>query len=208
VSISADVRHPDLLTIAGFFGKKYGMTRPHLIAKLIFAAAGIHFLMYFLSGIVSIVVTLHQNSPPETLTIRMSIIAAQLVITFALSLILLFRSDWLIKIIAGQTLDQCEKISSRWIIAGFGMTTCFCGLLILYYRIYLLSYYIPIIIKGPNISSYMTIQGQSSEVSAKIFVTILTEIAKWIIAIYLIFGASHYVRWQMRTTAVKQGVKI
>jgi hypothetical protein len=164
--------------------------------------------MYFLSGIVSIVVTLHQNSPPETLTIRMSIIAAQLVITFALSLILLFRSDWLIKIIAGQTLDQCEKISSRWIIAGFGMTTCFCGLLILYYRIYLLSYYIPIIIKGPNISSYMTIQGQSSEVSAKIFVTILTEIAKWIIAIYLIFGASHYVRWQMRTTAVKQGVKI
>jgi hypothetical protein len=54
----------------------------------------------------------------------------------------------------------------------------------------------------------MTIQGQSSEVSAKIFVTILTEIAKWIIAIYLIFGASHYVRWQMRTTAVKQGVKI
>jgi hypothetical protein len=108
------------------------MTRPHLIAKLILAAMGVYFLMHFLSGIVSIVVTSRQNYPPETLTIKMSLVAAKLIITLALSLILLFRSDWLVNIIAGQTLDQCEKASGRWIIAGFRITACFCGLLIIY----------------------------------------------------------------------------
>ena len=184
------------------------MTRPHLIAKLILAAMGIYFLMHFLSGIVSIVVTLHQNCQPETLTIRMSIIAAKLIITLALSLILLFQSDWLVRIIVGLNIDQCEKANGRWIITGFRITACFCGLLILYHRIYLLSYYIPIIIKGPNISSYMTLQGQTSQFSVKILAGLIAETAQWIIAIYLIFGAPHYVRWQVRTSETKQGVEI
>jgi hypothetical protein len=184
------------------------MTRPHLIAKLILAAIGVHFLMHFLGGIISIVVTLRQNCPPETLTIKMSIVVAKLIITLALSLILLFKSDWLVKIIAGQTLDQCEKASSLWIIAGFRITACLCGLLILYRRIDLIFYYVPLIINGPNILSYMTIEGQTSQVSAKTLVAILVEIAKWVIAIYLIFGAPHYVRRQVLTSKVKQGVEI
>jgi hypothetical protein len=184
------------------------MTRPHLIAKLVLAAMGVHFLMHFLSGTGSFFVTLRQNCPPETLTIRMAIVAIQLIITLALSLILLFRSDWLVRITAGQTLDQCEKASNRWIAAGFRITACLCGLLIIYPRIERLDYYVHLIMNGPNISSYTTLQGQTSEVSAKTFAAILVEIAKWIIAIYLLFGASHYVNWQMRKTAVKQGVEI
>jgi hypothetical protein len=184
------------------------MTRPHLIAKLIFAAMGVHFLMQCLGGIGSAVITLSQNYPPETFAIKISIIAAKSVITLAISLILLFRSDGLMRIIAGPDADECEKVSSRWITAGFGVTACFCGLLILYHRIYLLSYYIPIIIKGPNISSYMTLQGQTSQFSVKILAGLIAETVQWIFAIYLISGAPHYVRWQVRTTAVKQGVKI
>jgi hypothetical protein len=184
------------------------MTRPHLIAKLIFAAMGVYFLMHFLSGIISIVVTLQQNCPPETLTIRMFIIAAKLTIILAIALILLSRSDWLVKIVTGPDADQCEKISSQWIIAGFRMTACLCGLLIIYPRIERFDYYVHLFMNGPNISSYMTLQGQTSEVSAKIFVTILTEITKWIIAIYLLLGASHYINWQICKTAAKQGVKI
>ncbi len=183
------------------------MTRPHLIAKLILAAIGIYCLMHFLGGIISIVVTLQQNRPPETLTIRMSIVAAKLIITLAISLILLFRSDWLIKIITGPDADQCEKASSRWITAGFGMTACFCGLLIIYPRIEHLSYYVPLIINGPNILTYFTLEGQTSQFSAKTLAAILVEIVKWTIAIYLIFGALHYVRSQMRVIAVKEGVK-
>lgn len=184
------------------------MTRPHLIAKLIFAAMGIYFLMHFLSGIISIVVTLQQNYPPETLTLRMSIVTARLIITFATSLILLFRSDWLVRIIVGPTIGQCEIASSRWIITGFRITACLCGLLIIYHRIEMLFYYVPTIINGPNILSYMTLGGQTSQVSAKTLVAILVEIIKWVLAIYLILGASHYVHWQMRRIAVKQGVKI
>ncbi|HEY5504115.1 MAG TPA: hypothetical protein VIK28_03085 [Sedimentisphaerales bacterium] len=184
------------------------MTRPHLIAKLILAAMGIGFLMQCLGGIGSAAIMLSQNYLPEAFAIRMTIIAAKSVITFAVSLILLFRSDGLVRIIAGPDTDECEKVSSRWIIAGFRMTACFCGLLIIYHRIYLLSYYIPIIIKGPNISSYMTLQGQTSQFSVKILAGLIAETAQWIIAIYLIFGAPHYVRRQMQVIAVKQGVKI
>jgi hypothetical protein len=208
VSISADVRHLDLLTITGYSGKKYGMTRPHLIAKLILVAIGIRVLMYFLGGIVSIAVTLRQNCPPETLTIRMFIVAAKLITTLALSLILLFRSDWLVRIIAGPDADECEKISSRWIIAGFRMTACLCGLLIIYPRMERFLYYAYIIINGPNILSYFTLEGQTSQFSAKTLAAILVEIIKWIFAIYLIFGAPHYVRWQVRSTEANQGVKI
>jgi hypothetical protein len=164
--------------------------------------------MYFLGGIVSIAVTLRQNCPPETLTIRMFIVAAKLIITLALSLILLFRSDWLVRIIAGPDADECTKVDERWIIAGLRLVACFCGLLILYHRIYLLSYYIPMIIKGPNFSSYMTLQGQTSQFSVKILAGLIAETAQWIIAIYLIFGTPHYVRRQMRAIAVNQGVKI
>jgi hypothetical protein len=153
------------------------MTRPHLIAKLILATMGVYFLMHFLSGIVSIVVAYRQNCPPETLTIKMSLVAAKLIITLALSLILLFRSDWLVNIIVGQTLDQCEKAGGRWIIAGFRITACFCGLLIIYPRIEHLSYYVPLIINGPNISSYTTFQGQSN-LPAKTLVSVLVEITK------------------------------
>jgi hypothetical protein len=184
------------------------MTRPHLIARLIFAAIGVHFLMDFLSGIVSVVAALHQNRPPETLAIQMSIIIAKLIITFAFSLILLFWSDWLVRIIAGPDNDQCEKVSNRWIIAGFRLTACLCGLLIIYPRVEHLFYYVPIIINGPNILSYMTLQGQSSFLSNKTSTAILVEIIKWTIAIYLIFGASHYASWQMRSISTKQGVKI
>lgn len=179
------------------------MTRPHLIAKLILAAIGVHLLMDSLGEIVSIVVTSRQNYPPETLTIRMFIVTVKLIITSAVSMILLFKSDWLVRILVGPNIDQCEKISSRWIIAGFRMTACLCGLLIIYPRIEHLSYYVPLIINGPNISSYTTFEGQST-LSTKTLVSVLVEITKWIIAIYLIFGAPCYASWQMRTIAVKQ----
>ena len=183
------------------------MTRPHLIAKLLLAAAGIHFLMDFLSEIISIIITLQHNYAPEALTIRMFIVIVKLIITLVVSLIFLFKSDWLIKIIVGPLLDQCETVSSRWIITGFRITACFCGLLIIYPRIERFSYYLHLIMSGPDISSYFTLQGES-EVSAKTFTAILIEITKWIIAMYLVFGASHYANWQVQSTAVKQGVKI
>jgi hypothetical protein len=179
------------------------MTRLHLIAKLLLAAIGVHLLMDFLGEIISLVVTSHQNYSPETLTTRMFIIAVKLIFTLVVSLILLFRSDWLARIIGGQTLDQCEIVSTRWIIAGFRMTACFCGLFIIYNRIEYLSYYVSLIINGPNISSYTTFQGQSN-LSTKTLVSVLVEITKWIIAIYLIFGAPCYARWQMRAIEVKQ----
>lgn|GEM_PF-3394774 len=204
MSISADVGHLDLLTIAGYSGKKYGMTRPHLIAKLIFAAMGIYFLLHFLGGIVSSVIMLSQNCSPETFAIRMTIIAAKLIITFAVSLILLFWSDGLVRIITGPDADECEQVDSRWVIAGLRLVACFCGLLVLYHRIELLFYYIPTIIKGPNILSYMTLEGQSSLLSTKTLAITIMEITSWIFAIYLIFGAPHYVRSQMQTITMEQ----
>jgi len=177
------------------------MTRPHLIARLIFAAIGIDFLLHAISSIISVAATLNLNYSREVISLKIFFIILKLLFAFALSLILLFRSDWLIRIVAGTNNDQCEKVSSRWIIAGFRMTACLCGLLIIYRRIDLLPYYTHAI-------STVVPESQSSLFSNKTSVGIFVEIIKWIIAIYLIFGAPHYVRQQMRTIAVKQGVKI
>jgi hypothetical protein len=208
VSISADVRHLDLLTIIGYYGKKYGMTRPHLIAKLIFAAIGVHFLMQSLGGIGSAAIMLSQNYLPETFAIRIAITAAKSVITFAVSMILLFRSDGLVRLIAGPDADECAKVDGRWVIAGLRMTACFCGFLILYRRIDLLFYYIPAFINnGSSILSYMTFEGQSSKISTKALVIIPMETTRWIILTYLIFGAPHYVRLQMRAIRMEQQIQ-
>jgi hypothetical protein len=180
------------------------MTRPHLIAKLIFVAMGVYLLMRSLSKIGSIVITLSSNCPPENFATKILIITIELIITLTLSLILLFWPNGLVGMIAGPDASHCEKVNGRWIIAAFRMTACLCGLFILYRRIELLFFYIPAIIKGPNILSYMTLEGQSSAIPIKQTVGFLVEIAKLIFAIYLIFGAPHYVRWQMRTIKVKE----
>ena len=192
------------MTNIGFLVKQYAMTRPHLIARLILAAMGVYLLMHSLSEIGSAVVRLNQNCPPETFNTRVIIFAVESVVTFILSLILLFRPDGLIRIIAGPDAGLCEKINGSRIIAGLQLTACFCGLLILYPRIERLFYYIPAITKGPNILSYMTLEGQSTVISTRMLVGILVETVKWVFAVYLIFGAPHYVRWQMRTIKVKE----
>ncbi len=182
------------------------MSRPHLIAKLIFAAMGIYLLMRFLTSISSAVWRLYRECPPVKPQWEIPVVTAGLAITLAGSLILLFRSDWLARMVTGPDTNLCEEVDVRWIIGGLRITACFCGLLIIYPRIGYLFYYVPILMNGP-ILSYMTLQGQSSLLSAKTLAGILVEITKWIAAIYLIFGAPHYVRWQMWAIAAKNGVK-
>jgi hypothetical protein len=179
------------------------MTRPHLIAKLILAAMGVYLLMHFLGGVSSDVVPLELKCPPETFTARMLVIVVEAVIALVASLILLFRSDGLARMITGPDANQCEKADGRWTIAALRITACFCGLLILYWRIALLIVNVPAIINGPNILSYMTLEGQSSLLSAQTLARILVEVIKGIFAIYLILGAPHYVRRQMRAIAAK-----
>jgi hypothetical protein len=165
---------------------------------------GGYLLMHSLGGMGSAVVNFSTKCPSETLNTKTFIITTQFVITLTLSLILLFRSDGLVRMIAGPDAGRCEKVDCTWIIAGLRLTACFCGLLILCSHIERLFFYIPAIIKGPNILSYMTLEGQSSVISAKRLAGFLVEVAKLIFAIYLIFGAPHYVRWQMRTIKVKE----
>ncbi|MGB7580941.1 MAG: hypothetical protein WBL85_00650 [Sedimentisphaerales bacterium] len=185
------------------------MTRPHLIAKLILAAVGVNLLMHSLGGIGSAVVMLSQKDLlPEAFAIRVFIIAAKSAITFAVSLILLFRSDGLVRIIAGPDADECAKVDERWTIAGLRMTACFCGLLILYRRIDLLFYYIPAFINGSGVFSYTILERQSSRISStRALIIILAEIAEWILGIYLIFGAPHYVRRQIQAITIEQQPK-
>lgn len=183
------------------------MSRPHLIARLILVATGVYLLMHTLSEIGSAAITLNQNSPPQTPGTKLFIITAQFVTTLTLSLIFLFRPDGIIRMITGPDIGLFEKVDNLWVITGLRMTLCFCGLLILFPRIERLFFYVPAIIKGPNILSYMTLEGQSSVIPVKRTVGFLVEIAKLIVAIYLIFGASHYVRWQMRAIAAKNEVK-
>jgi len=185
------------LTIAGFGRKKYAMTRPHLIAKLILATIGIHFLLHAMSNIISIAAALNPRYASETISPKIFFVILKLLFAFAVSLILLFRSDWLVQIIAGPDTDQCEKVSNQWITAGFRIITCFCGLLIIYHRMELLLYYAHAI-------STVVPENQSSQYLTKILAGIFVEIIEWIIAIYLIFGAPHYTAWQVRTITDKQ----
>ncbi len=184
------------------------MTRPHLIARLFFASMGVYLLMRFLSSIYSAVCRLILKCPQDTFTVSIIITTTTGVVALAVSLILLFKSDGLARMITGPDASQCEKVNCTWIITAFRMMACLCGLLILYHRIGLLFFYVPNIINSENILSYLTLEGQSSQLSSKTLAGILVELTKWFFAIYLIFGAPHYVRRQMRViTANTRGEK-
>ncbi len=171
------------------------MTRPHLIAKLLLAAAGIDFLIDTITNISSIAFILNLNYSHENITARIILAIFKFLIFLSLSFILLFRSDGIARIIIGRDTDQFPQVNKKWIIAGFQMAACFCGLIIIYYRINSLFYYIPIIVNGTNTLSYLTIQGQSLA-STRMIAGVISEIIKWIFGLYLIIGAPQYVNWQ------------
>lgn len=200
------------MTNAGFSVKQYGMTRPHLIAKLILAAMGVYLLMRFMDYIRSFslwyrtIVLQDARIPP------LLIIAITGVIALVASLILLFWSDWFVRLMTGTDTAGCEKVDEYLITAAFRTIACFCGLLILYTPVSLFIVNIPAIITDPDILSYLTVEGQSSLFSAKSLTSFFVELTKGIFGLYLIFGAPHYARWQTKL-AVKQqnqtgGVKL
>jgi hypothetical protein len=185
------------LTNAGFLVKEYAMSRPHLIAKLIFAAAGIYFLMHALGAFHSISTTLQLNSSSDILIYKISLSFIKAVILFVLSMILLFHSNGLITFIIGTQTIQYEIVSKLWIITGFRMTFCFCGLLILINRLDLFLYYFTFFTYSKL--SYTTIQGQTSLLPPTIFTGLIIELIRWFILIYLLAGAPHYLKSQMKT---------
>jgi hypothetical protein len=179
------------------------MTRPQLITKLILAAIGVRLFVWFISIAGSAVFWFDIKSPSGISSISFIIKAVESGLLLAASLVLLFRSDGLARIIAGPDAGQYEKVDVRWIISAFQMTACLCGLLMIYSCITSLFYYVPSIIKGP-ILSYMTLEGQSSLLSPRLLAGGCVQIVDCIIAVYLIFGAPHYVRWQMRKLSAEE----
>ena len=180
------------------------MTRPHLIAKLILAAMGVYLLMQFLPYIRTFSYMHGIIFRPEARISSLLMIAIAGTIPIIASLILLFWSDWLVRLTVGPDTTGCEKVDEYQIKASFRALACLCGLLILYQPISLLIVNFPIIINGHKFLSYMTFEGQSSLLSTKTLVGILVEVIKGIFAVYLIFGAPHYARWLIRKTKAKE----
>jgi hypothetical protein len=179
------------------------MTRPYLIAKLILTAMGVYVLVRFIGAAGSIFLRFGPKFTPENSSMIIFIITAELIILIVVSLILLFRSDDLARIITGPGDDLCDKVNVHSIIAAFRLTACFCGLLLVNSCIARLFYYIPAIFKGP-ILSYTTLQGQMSQISPRLLTGALEGIAYLILAAYLISGAAHYVRWQISKIAINK----
>ncbi|MGA2092143.1 MAG: hypothetical protein ABSH16_01880 [Sedimentisphaerales bacterium] len=183
------------------------MTRPHLIAKLILAAIGIRLFMWFISIASSPFIRLETRYPHEFLSMSFIITFAESLVLLAASMIFLFRSDGLMRMIVGPDADRCPKIDVCWVIASFRIMFCLSGLLMIYSCIMSLFYYIPTIFKGP-ILPYTTLQGQEALLSPKLLAGGFKSIVDCVIAIYLIFGAPHYIRWQLRKMLVKESNQI
>jgi hypothetical protein len=180
------------------------MTRPHLIARLIFAALGVYLLIEFLDYIRDFSLRYGIVFRPETRISSLLIIAIAGAILLTALLILLFRSDWLVRLTIGPDTTGCEKVDEYQIKTSFRTIACLCGLLILYQPISLLIVNFPTIINGQKILSYMTFEGQSSLFSAKSLTIPFVELTKGIIGLYLIFGAPHYIRRQIKPAVKEQ----
>lgn len=183
------------------------MTRPHLIAKLIFFAIGVCLVIYILDYIYSFSFNYSAAIFKKAGISPLFITAAVGIVPLAASLILLFWSERLARLLTDPDAPGCEKVDGYQSTAAFRSIACFCGLLILYTPVSHLIGGIPAVITGPNILSYLTFEGQSSLLSAKSLTRIFVGLTKGVIGLYLAFGAPHYVRWQTKLAIQTNGAK-
>ncbi len=169
------------------------MNNIHTIAKIVLAALGIYIAVTIIPHAIGPVVMLFQQE------LNLSSIALVLfsLTMMAISIALLYyffvrKRDWLAQKVVGKV-DWYEPATDiHWLAAAFRIICVIAGVLFLYRFLIHIAYYLPI----------QTILQMAWD--NKPFARMLKASISWFIllpfGIYLICGAPHFVRWQVKKT--------
>jgi hypothetical protein len=105
--------------------------------------------------------------------------------------VLFYKADWLTERIVGREEPIRRDIS--WLPTAFRLACVFCGILFLY-RV------IPAMISTVQLYLFMQRRGSAVQSPTITGSQILAWIILLLLGLYLLYGAPHFVRWQVRKT--------
>lgn len=159
------------------------MSKMLIIAKAVLTAIGIYVMTIMLKGFLQ-----HIRLIPFVLHAELlhRVLNYSLIFLFGvLAYQLIVRGDrWAHKIIGDTQTNGTEDILP-FAISIYRITTVFCGVLIIYQAISTIEPYIRYFL-NPEIT-----HGHSLTIPG---------LAQWVLGLYLVFGAPHFVRWQANRT--------
>ena len=96
-------------------------------------------------------------------------------------------------------------VSQQWIAAGFRLAMVFCGLLILRREAGFIAKAAVFVVVGPQLLVRMIVYRYVDEaflMSVMEWMRLLADVCRVALGVYLVLGAPHYVRWQMKIAQV------
>jgi len=175
------------------------MTKMHLFAKLVLTTLGIFILLDFLSYL----------ELPSRLTKGYSdavvgpllVTAGSLAPLCILAYYLLFKSDSLARKMVGLTNEDTSDVSRIWVVAGFRLTLFFCGVIIISGSVEFLVRVAGFVIVGPGLIVNMILYkyiDTTFRLGFREWLRLFVDVCRAVLGIYLVLGAPHFVRWQIR----------
>jgi len=181
------------------------MTKYHLIAKIVLVIVGVQILVLLIDSLfLAFVVHRELSNPYKTiLTFSLFIICTLLIVYYVI-----FKDDRLAGWIEGFVAEGEPIVSCLWVIAGLRAAMFFCGVIIIAYNIEFICNVLSFIIEIPA----MIIR---REIFDKAFFYWLfnpyqrnpSDYFKVILAIYLILGAPHILRSQIKRYGYYRSVR-
>lgn len=176
------------------------MNKMQTIARIIFAAIALYIILESIKSIISSFYTLGLGV--ELPLISLFIIFLGIGLTIILIVIvawqLIMRGDkWACKIVA-QAQDYEAEEKTNWLPATYHIIAVGLGILFIWWTIpyiFQLLYYIKLAQPSSN--------GQYRQIYSagyRVLPTLISVIGRLIITIYLLCGAPHFVRWQVKKT--------
>lgn len=176
------------------------MTRMHIIAKIALALIGVRLLvslLYFTSFYMRTVGAGFQIAPFA----RIPAFGVTLLVRCAVVYFLVFRNDWLVKMLVGPEERSAQHADRTWLVVGFRLTLYFCGVMVLAGCIDFLISGVAFIIYGPRVLIDMIIHRYVDDIFAigiYGWLEWLSGLCRTTLGVYLVLGAPHFVRWQMK----------
>lgn len=176
------------------------MTRMHLIARIILTVLGVYLLVQILdSAPMLLQSSTYWHSSDDRFV---SVIPFLLIFPFGFAVIyyLLFTQAGVVRKMVGSTDSVTDLADAIWTATGFRLALVSFGILITARNIDFIVNAVAFLVYGPPVVVQMIVYKYIDKIfdmPLYAWLTIAARLSKTVLGIYLLFGAPHYVKWQI-----------
>ena len=167
------------------------MNKMHEAAKIAFAVLGIYFLVGLLGSLCSILAMIFSNFSGAALITAFVYLTILFGCAFAVVFLLFLKRDWLAAkfVSSGQEIDS--DVSANWVLVAYRLAVFIVAI-----------YFLKLIFWNVSsiIYNFILTRGFSSSSGRQIIDIFLRLMFTLPITIYMLCGAPHFVRWQIKKT--------